>query len=224
MPVTTESGSGYTLRLPPRRRVYLDPTDEPRSALTQVAVDRWLHGLPTHPDGSTHTPQKPIGAGAANAGPLVIPTGDRMSTTTAESTDTTYLVTFERIGLHHTVSPLHARVRDAEHLAQVIDTYARPFLLHGDVEVVVSLRTMLGLIMCGTQCGGAFTLVVERTPVELLRAAADAVGHGPARDHYQRATAEHERNRGLCPAGSGGCWFERQARDELAAARKPAGR
>jgi hypothetical protein len=143
-----------------------------------------------------------------------------MSTTT-ESTDTSYLITFERIGVHHDVAPLVARVRDAQHLADVIYPYARRFLFSQDVEVVVNLEPdkMLGLIVCGGfQCGGSFTIApTPLKPVELLRAAAKIVDRGHRRDYYERAAVEHERNGGTCPGG-GNCWFEKQARDELAAA------
>jgi hypothetical protein len=54
--------------------------------------------------------------------------------------------------------------------------------------------------------------------VTLLRAAAAAADRGQVRDYYQRAATDHEANGGVCPAG-GNCWFEQQARNELAAAR-----
>jgi hypothetical protein len=142
----------------------------------------------------------------------------------AQSTDTSYLIKFDRIGRNHDVAPLVARVLDADQLADVIYRYARPFLFSQDVEVVVNLEPdkMLGLIMCGFQCGGSFTVApVPLKPVELLRAAALAVDRGHRRDYYEKAAAEHERHGGTCPGG-GDCWFEKQARDELAAAGKPA--
>lgn len=142
-----------------------------------------------------------------------------MSSTT-ESTDTSYLITFSRIGRHRDVSPLVARVRDADHLNAVIHAYARPLLWSG-VEVVANLDKQLGLIVSGSQCAGSFTIApLPLKPVELLRAAAEAVGRGPTRDYYEAAARSHERNAGVCPAG-GDCWFEQQARDELAAAGRP---
>jgi hypothetical protein len=138
---------------------------------------------------------------------------------TAESTGTTYTVTFERIGRHHNVAPLVHRAADAGDLAAAIHRYARHFLLSGNVEVVVNLVRLSGSIMCGFSNGGSFALAVAPpAPVELLRAAADAVSRGPAQEHYRRAADDHEANGGLCPAG-GNCWFEQQARDELAAVR-----
>lgn len=135
-------------------------------------------------------------------------------------TDTTYLITFTRIGRNHNVAPLLARVRDADHLAEVIHTYARPFLLSGDIEIVVNLDKQLGLIVSGFQSGGSFTVTAQFTPVQLLLAAADVVARGPERDYYENAAREHERNGSVCPGG-GNCWFETQARLQLVAAGKP---
>lgn len=146
-----------------------------------------------------------------------------MSTTT-ESTDTSYLIKFDRIGRYYDVAPLVAKVRDDVQLSAVIHTYltsqycdTRP-LLPSDVEVVANLDKQLGLIVSGSHCAGSFTITpLPLTSVQLLRAAAEVVGRGPTRDYYERAAADHQRNDGVCPAGIT-CWFEKQARDELAAA------
>lgn len=141
-----------------------------------------------------------------------------MSTTT-ESTDTSYLIKFGRIGRNHDVAPLVARVRDADHLADVIYRYARPFLWSQDVEVVVNLEPdkMLGLIMCGFQSGGSFTVApAVLKPVELLRAAALAASVTTTRRPPSSTNAT-----AACAPGGGDCWFEQQARAELAAAGRP---
>lgn len=141
-----------------------------------------------------------------------------MSTTTTKSTDTktSYRVTFERIGRRHDIFPLVAHVRNAEHLAKVVYTYARPHLGSRDVRIDVDLYTLKGTIFCGFQVGGTFT-IEHVSSVALLRAAAAAAPHGPIRDYYERAASDHEGYGDVCPAG-GNCWFEREARADLAKA------
>ncbi|TDD68584.1 hypothetical protein [Actinomadura rubrisoli] len=75
-----------------------------------------------------------------------------------------YRVTFQRIGRTGgrdgtaPPEPLVARVLNADVLADRIYQYARPFLRSRDVEVAVNLDEMRGLILCGCNNGGTFTI------------------------------------------------------------------
>lgn len=76
---------------------------------------------------------------------------------------TTYRVEFERIGRTHNVEPIVVEVGDADQLAELIHSYARPHLGSRDVDVVVDLEAMAGSIFCGFHSGGNFT-VAEVAP------------------------------------------------------------
>lgn len=76
----------------------------------------------------------------------------------------TYRVAFDRIGRtggrdgSEPPAPLTARVLTADHLADRIYDYARPYLRSRDVEVLVDLEEMRGSILCGFNTGGRFTI------------------------------------------------------------------
>lgn len=80
---------------------------------------------------------------------------------------TTYRVTFDRIGRNHDVPPLDTEATNADTLASAIYDYARPHLLSRDLEVDLFLPDPDlpagvpdggGVILCGFQSGGGFTI------------------------------------------------------------------
>jgi hypothetical protein len=74
----------------------------------------------------------------------------------AESTK--YRVMFDRIGRKKEVAPLTVDARDADELAEHIYRYARPHLLSRDVEVSADLEAGKGIVFCGFNNGGTFTI------------------------------------------------------------------
>lgn len=72
--------------------------------------------------------------------------------------ETTYKVTFDRVGRNHNVAPLEATVIHDEELAERIYKHARPHLGSRFIEVEVDLDEMRGWIVCGMRIGGTFTL------------------------------------------------------------------
>lgn len=80
----------------------------------------------------------------------------------------TYTVTFDRIGRKHDVAPLVVEADNLDDLAEHVFQYARPHLMSRDVEVVVSNGgpgedSGRGVINCGWQLGGSFTVTSEVT-------------------------------------------------------------
>lgn len=71
---------------------------------------------------------------------------------------TAYTVTFDRIGRNRAVPPLETASADADHLAEQIYVYARPYLLSSNVDVHVDLTVGKGSIFCGFNNGGTFTI------------------------------------------------------------------
>lgn len=72
-----------------------------------------------------------------------------------------YKVTFERVGRYRDLPPLTVRAKDGDDLAEQIYKYVRPSLRSRDVEIVVDPETGEGMIVCGVQNGGTFTVVAE---------------------------------------------------------------
>lgn len=75
-----------------------------------------------------------------------------------------YTCTFDRIGRNHGIEPLAAAVVDADDLAAVVFEYARPHLLSRNVNVLVDLEKMTGVILCGFHTGGRFTIAEGGEP------------------------------------------------------------
>lgn len=69
-----------------------------------------------------------------------------------------YRVTFNRIGRNHNVAPLLVDVDGPNHLAELIHQYARPHLLSRSFEVHVAPEDGKGLILCGFNNGGTFSV------------------------------------------------------------------
>lgn len=69
-----------------------------------------------------------------------------------------YRVTYERVGRRRDIPPLVVIAAGADHLAELIYDDARPYLRSRDVEVSVDLENMRGIILCGWNNGGTFTI------------------------------------------------------------------
>jgi hypothetical protein len=80
------------------------------------------------------------------------------------ATQTKYRVTYQRIGRHggrdgsKPPAPLTVWAVTADGLAEHILKDIRPYLLSQDVEVVVDLEDMTGMVFAGMNNGGSFTI------------------------------------------------------------------
>jgi hypothetical protein len=77
---------------------------------------------------------------------------------------TTYRVFFDRIGRNRQVEPLTTDAANADALAEQIYAYARPHLRSRDVGITVDLAKGDGLILCGFNTGGTFTVAARFDP------------------------------------------------------------
>jgi hypothetical protein len=69
----------------------------------------------------------------------------------------TAVVTFQRIGRHHDVPNLSVRSHDLDKIAERVFHYSKKYLLSRVVNVEVD-EDGTGVIWCGMQSGGTFTV------------------------------------------------------------------